>query len=79
MKRVLLGLLNNANKFTETGFIRLSYEEDKPNRLVRFIIEDSGPGIEEHFRDAIFERFARRIPSLRAPGWDCLLSVRSWN
>ena len=59
MKRVLLGLLNNANKFTETGFIRLSYEEDKPNRLVRFIIEDSGPGIEEHFRDAIFERFAK--------------------
>lgn len=59
MKRVLLGLLNNANKFTESGFIRLSYEEDKPNRLVRFIIEDSGPGIEEHFRDAIFERFAK--------------------
>jgi signal transduction histidine kinase len=59
MKRVLLGLLNNANKFTETGFICLSYEEDKPNRLVRFIIEDSGPGIEEHFRDAIFERFAK--------------------
>ena len=59
MKRVLLGLLNNANKFTETGFIRLSYEEDKPSRLVRFIIEDSGPGIEEHFRDAIFERFAK--------------------
>ena len=59
MKRVLLGLLNNANKFTETGFIRLSYEEDKPNRLVRFIIEDSGPGINENYRDSIFERFAK--------------------
>lgn len=59
MKRVLLGLLNNANKFTETGFIRLSYEEDKPNRLVRFIIEDSGPGIDENYRDSIFERFAK--------------------
>lgn len=59
MKRVLLGLLNNANKFTETGFIRLSYEEDKPNRLVRFIIEDSGPGIDENYRNSIFERFAK--------------------
>ena len=59
MKRVLLGLLNNANKFTETGFIRLSYAEDKPNRLVRFIIEDSGPGIDENYRDSIFERFAK--------------------
>lgn len=59
MKRVLLGLLNNANKFTESGFMRLSYEEDKPNRLVRFIIEDSGPGINENYRDSIFERFAK--------------------
>ena len=59
MKRVLLGMLNNANKFTESGFIRLSYEEDKPNRLVRFIIEDSGPGINENYRDSIFERFAK--------------------
>ena len=59
MKRVLLGLLNNANKFTESGFIRLSYAEDKPNRLVRFIIEDSGPGINENYRDSIFERFAK--------------------
>ena len=59
MKRVLLGLLNNANKFTESGFIRLSYAEDKPNRLVRFIIEDSGPGIDENYRDSIFERFAK--------------------
>ena len=59
MKRVLLGLLNNANKFTESGFIRLSYEEDKPNRLVRFIIEDSGPGINENYRDSIFERLAK--------------------
>ena len=59
IKRVLLGLLNNANKFTESGFIRLSYAEDKPNHLVRFIIEDSGPGIDENYRDAIFERFAK--------------------
>lgn len=59
MKRVLLGLLNNANKFTESGFIRLTYAEDKPNHLVRFIIEDSGPGIDENYRDSIFERFAK--------------------
>ena len=59
IKRVLLGLLNNANKFTESGFIRLSYSEDKPNHLVRFIIEDSGPGIDENYQDAIFERFAK--------------------
>lgn len=59
MKRVLLGLLNNANKFTESGFIRLSYVEDKAKHLVRFIIEDSGPGIDANYSESIFERFAK--------------------
>lgn len=59
MKRVLIGLLNNANKFTVTGFVRLSYVEDKLNHSVRFIIEDSGPGVDEKFHESIFERFIK--------------------
>ena len=59
LKRVLLGLLNNANKFTETGYIRLSCVDDRSNRMVRFIIEDSGPGIDEQNSEAIFERFVK--------------------
>ena len=85
MKRVLLGLLNNANKFTETGFIRLSYEEDKPNRLVRFIIEDPVPELKSTFGMRFSNALQRRIPSLRhrtgivyypsdhgISGWKCL-------
>lgn len=59
VKRVLLGLLNNANKFTTTGFIRLSFAEDKPNHLIRFIIEDSGLGVDEKYHESIFERFVK--------------------
>ena len=59
MKRVLLGLLSNANKFTESGYIRLSYSEDKRNHLVRFVIEDSGIGVAEGYRESIFERFVK--------------------
>lgn len=59
VKRVLLALLNNAGKFTETGMIRLSYEEDKSKRLVRFVVEDSGPGIDIQYKDSIFERFVK--------------------
>lgn len=59
MKRVLLGLLSNANKFTESGYIRLSYSEDKRNHLVRFVIEDSGIGIAEGYHESIFERFVK--------------------
>lgn len=59
MKRVLLGLLNNANKFTVSGFVRLSFTEDKQNHLVRFIIEDSGPGVDKDYQESIFERFVK--------------------
>ena len=59
VKRVLLTLLGNAGKFTEVGVIRLSYEEDKQKRLVRFVVEDSGPGIDEQYKESIFERFVK--------------------
>lgn len=59
LKRVLMGLLSNANKFTESGYIRLSYVEDKHKHLVRFIIEDSGMGVDEDYRESIFERFVK--------------------
>ena len=59
IKRVLLILLGNANKFTQSGFIRLSYVEDKTGRLVRFIVEDSGSGVDEQHKDLIFERFSK--------------------
>lgn len=57
MERVLLILLNNANKFMDAGVIRLRYEEDKQQHLVRFIVEDDGPGIDAQYKEAIFERF----------------------
>lgn len=57
MERVLLILLNNANKFMDAGVIRLRYEEDKQQHLVRFVVEDNGPGIDAQYKEAIFERF----------------------
>lgn len=59
VKRVLLILLSNAMKFTETGIIRFTFEEDKPKRIIRFVVEDSGPGIDVQYRDSIFERFVK--------------------
>lgn len=59
VKRVFLALLANAGKFTETGIIRLSYTEDKQKRLVRFIVEDTGPGIDAQYKESIFERFVK--------------------
>lgn len=57
MTKVLLILLGNANKFTEQGKIILKYELDEENNHIRFIIEDTGIGIEAQYKDKIFDRF----------------------
>ena len=59
VKRVLLALLSNAAKFTESGVIRLRYDEDKQRRMVRFVVEDSGPGIDVEYKNSIFKRFVK--------------------
>lgn len=57
MSKVLLILLSNANKFTEKGKIKLEYELDEENNHIKFIVEDTGIGIDEKYKDKIFERF----------------------
>ncbi|WP_347840025.1 HAMP domain-containing sensor histidine kinase [uncultured Draconibacterium sp.] len=55
LRQVLMNLLNNANKFTTSGTIRLSYKQEK--NLLKFFIEDTGIGISEKAREFIFTRF----------------------
>lgn len=73
MKRVLTLLLDNAGKFTEEGVIRLQCEEDKENNIIRFIIEDTGIGIEPQYQETVFERFFK-IDSF-TPGTGLGLSI----
>ncbi|HZX42425.1 MAG TPA: ATP-binding protein, partial [Myxococcaceae bacterium] len=57
--RVILNLLSNAFKFTpEGGTVRISLRQaqGEPRRAV-LEIADSGPGIPEQHREAVFERF----------------------
>lgn len=55
MIKVLLIVLGNANKFTDQGKISLKYEVDE--KKIRFIIKDTGIGIEPQYKDKIFDRF----------------------
>jgi len=62
LRQILVNLLGNAVKFTEQGRVVLSVERDPRGRepaTLRFTVEDTGPGIPESEREAIFERFAR--------------------
>lgn len=52
-----MNLLNNANKYTAAGTIKLSYTLE--NDMLRFRIEDSGIGIASEKQQYIFQRFQK--------------------
>jgi signal transduction histidine kinase/CheY-like chemotaxis protein len=57
LKQILMNLVGNAAKFTEEGFITISYScEDGRCRIA---VEDTGVGISEADQKTIFEPFAQ--------------------
>lgn len=59
LSQVLVNLLNNAfdaTRGSRNGWIRVSVKDD-PAGCVAVVVEDSGAGIPEHARDAIFRSF----------------------
>ncbi len=60
LKQVLINLLGNAVKFTPAGWVRLrceSVSEDDSSILVRFEVQDTGPGISAELQPRLFEAF----------------------
>ncbi|AEV30394.1 signal transduction histidine kinase [Sphaerochaeta pleomorpha str. Grapes] len=59
LREVVDNLISNAIKYTPTGG-HIQIQEEKPAKnLVRFSIDDSGPGIDISERERVFERFYR--------------------
>ena len=65
VNRILTHLFDNAQKFTEKGYIELRCEYDKASRQVRLIVEDTGVGINPEDRDRIFDRFEKASDNFR--------------
>jgi len=62
LKQILTNLTNNAVKYTDEGYITLRVElisKDKRFQKVRFIVQDSGIGIDEELKDKIFDNFVQ--------------------
>ena len=57
LQQVVNNLINNAAKFTGSGFITFGYEEDEEPGYTRIFVEDTGVGISEEGIRHIFERF----------------------
>lgn len=61
--QVLLNLLSNAVKFTAEGQVELRCRELPQGRGLRFEVIDSGIGIAEDVRSALFQPFVQAEPS----------------
>ncbi len=58
IKQVLINLLGNAVKFTDEGQVTLRAEPAKGD-MIRFSVTDTGPGVPDEKKAAIFERFTQ--------------------
>ncbi len=58
VRQILVNLVSNAVRYTESGFVRLEAIQN-PDGSIRFRVTDSGPGIAQEARATIFEPFAR--------------------
>ncbi len=56
IRQILLNLLGNAIKFTDSGEIGLRVEAGSPQG-VRFVISDTGPGLNAEQQQRLFRRF----------------------
>jgi len=60
-RQILINLLSNALKYTEKGYVNLSYsmEEKEDKSWLKLAVKDSGIGIPEDKKQEIFNEFTR--------------------
>ena len=63
LRQIFSNLLNNAIKFTSSGFIRFGYELSNNDELL-FYVEDTGIGIPREAQPWVFERFRQADESI---------------
>ena len=74
IRQVLLNLAGNAIKFTETGGVGLALHRG-PDDTLHFIVEDTGPGIAEGERAALFDAFSTKGQALGGLGLGLAVSA----
>jgi signal transduction histidine kinase len=57
VRRILINLVTNAGKYAPQGPIELTSQTDERGLVIA--VTDSGPGVQEHDRERIFDRFVQ--------------------
>ena len=74
LRQILVNLLGNALKFTGEGRVRLQIAAGK-GRHFRFMVEDTGPGIDPAHQAAIFDPFHQDAEGLAQGGTGLGLTI----
>ncbi len=65
LRQILLALIGNAVKFTQTGWIDVRATPDQSDEsLLRIEVEDTGIGMAPQIRDRLFQKFAQADSSI---------------
>ncbi len=67
LNQVMLNIISNAIKFTEKGSVDIMLEvinNTKMNQTIQVTIKDTGIGMEEKFRQNLFEKFSQEDESV---------------
>ena len=80
LRQILINLLGNAVKFTDSGMVTIrcateSMPENKRGCIVVIEVEDTGPGIDPGRRDNIFEPFVQGLDVPERKGTGLGLSI----
>jgi PAS domain S-box-containing protein len=65
LKKILSNLIENAIKFTESGYVEIGYKIIDENKFIQFYIKDTGIGIPKNKQEKIFYRFSQGITNLK--------------
>lgn len=59
LTQVLTNFINNATKFTKSGYIEISYDYSPDNKFILIAVTDTGIGIPKEKQEQVFERFQK--------------------
>lgn len=75
LSQIITNFLNNAAKFTQSGYIKLGYEIDFSEYKISIYVEDSGKGIPKEEQQMIFERFYKQDEFVQGTGLGLSISM----